>query len=341
MGLDSPSGVMIAIDGGNSKTDVAVYEADGTVLATLRGPGVSQHDHGTQGAVIRLEELMQTALADAGLKLGRDSVRHTAAYLAGVDLPREQAAIADAVAKRDWSSTVTLENDTFALLRMGSRRGVGVAVVCGAGINCVAVGTDDRVIRFPSLGDISGDWGGGSRLATEVMFAAARAEDGRGPATALVDAVLRHFEADTILSVIESLHFREIPHRRLHELNPLLFSAALGGDAIAVELLERLASEIAMYALTALERLGLLESEVPLVLGGSMLAARNPIVVSGIEERVRARAKRAEIVIVDSPPIVGAALLGLDTAFGTASDSAEKRLRAHWADRSIAIERTV
>ncbi len=52
-----------------------------------------------------------------------------------------------------------VDNDTFALLRSGTDRGWGVAVVCGGGINCVGLTADGREVRFPSLGPITGDWG--------------------------------------------------------------------------------------------------------------------------------------------------------------------------------------
>jgi len=33
---------VLAIDGGNSKTDVALVAADGSLLASVRGPGTNQ-----------------------------------------------------------------------------------------------------------------------------------------------------------------------------------------------------------------------------------------------------------------------------------------------------------
>ena len=41
---------VLAIDGGNSKTDVALIGWDGTVLAAVRGPGASHEDYGIDGA---------------------------------------------------------------------------------------------------------------------------------------------------------------------------------------------------------------------------------------------------------------------------------------------------
>ena len=71
------------------------------------------------------------------------------------------------------------------ILRAGTERGWGVALVCGAGMNCVGVGPDGTHVRFPALGAITGDWGGGFDVGLAGLSAAARSEDGRGPKTAL------------------------------------------------------------------------------------------------------------------------------------------------------------
>src|SRR5207237_367317 len=81
--------------------------------------------------------------------------------LAGADFPADERRIARGLAKRGWTTTDVIRNDTFAVLRAGSDRSWGVAVVCGYGINCSGVAPDGRTFRFPALGEISGDWGGG------------------------------------------------------------------------------------------------------------------------------------------------------------------------------------
>ena len=40
------STLLLAVDGGNAKTDLALVAADGSVLALVRGPGSSPHEHG-------------------------------------------------------------------------------------------------------------------------------------------------------------------------------------------------------------------------------------------------------------------------------------------------------
>ena len=63
-----------------------------------------------------------------------------------------------------------------------------------------------------------------------------------------------------------------------------------------------------------------------MVLGGSLMTARDPLLTSGIAERFAARLPGAEVRIVDVPPVTGAALLGLDYVGAPAGAAA--RLRA-------------
>lgn len=99
-------------------------------------------------------------------------------------------------------------------------------MVCGAGINCVGMRPDGRTARFPALGRISGDWGGGWGLAEEAMWHAARAEDGRGVGTDLARVLPRHFGLPSMYALIEALHLEDIAPVRRHELTPVLFATA-------------------------------------------------------------------------------------------------------------------
>ena len=254
---------------------------------------------------------------------------HTAAYLAGADLPIEEAQLQRAVHARGWGRQTEVANDTFALLRAGTTSPWGVAVVCGAGINCVGVAPDGGVARFPSLGRISGDWGGGQYLGEEALWWAVRGEDGRGPRTALQETVPAHFGLTRVSDVTEAIHFRKVPEKRIGELTPVLFATAAAGDEVARDLVARLADEVSIMALVALRRLDLLDTETDVVLGGGVLAAREPLLMDGIRDRLHAQAPRAVIRVTSVPPVVGAALLGLDR-YGLTPET-EQRLRDSFA----------
>ena len=56
--------MILAVDGGNSKTDVALVELDGTVIAHARGPLSSPHHIGLDGCLDVLQQLVDKAGLD-------------------------------------------------------------------------------------------------------------------------------------------------------------------------------------------------------------------------------------------------------------------------------------
>lgn len=315
----------VAVDGGNSKTDVVIGDADGSVLATVRGPGSSPHRLGVPGAIGLIGTLIDDARDRAGIA-GEDVLDRAEVYLAGADLPAEVEILDKAVGEARWARAHRVGNDTFALLRAGTDAADAVTVVCGAGINCVGLSADGRSARFLSLGQSSGDWGGGHHLGALALYYAARGEDGRGDPTALTAAVTAALGRATVEDVAAGLHLGEIAEERIHDLTPLLFAVAADGDPVATRVVERQATEIVSLVRVAAGRLGLLDAEYGVVLGGSVLAARHPMLHDAIEDGLRAISPKARITVVTHPPVVGAALLALD-ALGAAQDAGD-RLRA-------------
>jgi len=314
------AGTVLAIDGGNSKTEVILVDADGNALARARSGPFTPQSSGVAAAVAvaaeavrelrgQLADRFEDPAAAARVPLAR----HLAAYVAGADLPVEEDALALAFAAEGWADSTEVGNDTFAVLRAGATREYAVAVVCGAGVNCAGIGPDGRRARFPALGRITGDWGGGHFLGGEALWHAIRGEDGRGPATALVPAIAGHFGTGTVEEVALALHFGELPDVRLHELSPVLMATAAAGDAVALSAVHRMAEEVVTLARVALTRLDLLTTPTELVLGGGVLQARVPVLMDRILERAAEQIPMADVVVVSEAPVFGAARLGLDS----------------------------
>jgi N-acetylglucosamine kinase-like BadF-type ATPase len=323
---------VLAIDGGNSKTDLALIDWDGTVLAAVRGPGASHEDYGIDGAMRRLGDMVREVAGKAGLDGGlADSgivAGHVSACLAGADLPDEEAALTAALTAAGWSRTAVAVNDTFAILRGGSDQPWGVAVTCGAGINCVAVAPDGTTARYLAHGALSGDWGGGTGLGHAVMWHAMRGWDGRGPATALGAAVAARFGLASVRDVAVAMHRGELGEDDLITLAAVLFPVALSGDEVARSLVSRQAAEVQLMAVAAMGRLGMDPAGVTVVLGGGVLESRDPLLLGEIDRKLAQAAPGAVARVLDVPPVAGAALLGLDHLAATAA--AGQRLREQY-----------
>ena len=306
--------MILAVDGGNSKTDVALVGADGTVLGHARGPLSSPHHLGLEASV----DLLARLVAETGLDGRRAEVAEV--LLAGVDFPEEERRLRDALAPRGWADRLEVGNDTVAVLRAGPDRGWGIAVVCGAGINCVGVAPDGGQVRFPALGTITGDWGGGYDVGLAAISAAARSEDGRGPRTCLEQLVPEHFGVATPHDLAWEIHTGAIPQRRAVELAPAVFAAA-ADDPVADAVLVRLADEVVALVRATATRLAVDRCDV--VLGGGLMRGATPRLLRLIEEGL----SDLELTLLrtSAPPIVGAVLLALDEL--DADENARTRAR--------------
>ena len=91
------------------------------------------------------------------------------------------------------------------------------------------------------------------------------------------------------------------------------------------DVVRRQAEEVVALAATAIRRLGALSEPIDVVLGGGVLTAGHPLLIDEITRLLAEQAPLATARVVDAPPIVGAALLGLDRI--EAADGAQERLR--------------
>lgn len=322
--------LVLAVDGGGSKTDVVLLDVTGDVLAWERGPGSSPQIDGLDQSVRVIDDLVRRAL---GKHDPRD-LAEVGLYLSGLDLAEEIAMFRRAISPLPWAKGAVVENDLHALLRAGTDAEDAIAVICGTGMNAIGVRADGATVRFPALGPLSGDWGGGAELGDAVVWHAARAEDGRGPDTALVALLLRATGASTVASLIEDVHLGRRSDQSFAALAPVLFEAAAAGDEVAREVVRRQADEVVAFVRACVSRLGLRDAEVPVLFGGGVARGRDPFLLESIRAGLKEHAPAARLQIVDAPPVLGAALLVLGIA-GAAHSALERARVELSSDRRL------
>ena len=302
---------VLAVDGGNSKTDILLVGPDGAVLASRTGPTTSHQQVGLDAGTARLIDLVGDAARRDGHALALPA-RVGAYALAGADSPGDVRRLQDAIGRQGLATATIVVNDAFAPVRAGSDRGWGVGVICGAGVNAAGIAPDGRRARLAALGGISGDWGGGGDIGMAALGAAVRARDGRGPRTRLETAVPAHFDRSRPLDVTDAIEHGRLDESRLRELAPVVFATAATGDAVARGILDRMADEVVVMAAAIIRRLHLTRLDVDVTLAGGVFRADDPVFEARIVEGVRAVAPAARVRRSEAPPVLGAALLGLD-----------------------------
>jgi N-acetylglucosamine kinase-like BadF-type ATPase len=333
--VTSPAAGVLAVDGGNSKVEVALVARDGRLLAVGRGPTISHQQVSPQEGVARLREVVRQVADAAGIPAGSLPVAEVGLFcLAGADTPSDVRLLDSALRATGLSRSTTVLNDTRAGLRAGSDRGWGVIVICGAGVNCSGLAPDGRAARLAGIGAISGDWGGGGDVGQAALAAAVRGRDGRGPRTALERRVPAHFGLARPLDLTNALYTGRIDELRLRELAPVVFAAAAGGDGAARAILDRLADELATMAIAIIRRLHLARTDLDVVLAGGIFQNDDADFLDRLISSVHRTAPGAHVIRLQARPLLGAALLGLDKLAGGQPTAAEARLRSGFANEA-------
>jgi N-acetylglucosamine kinase-like BadF-type ATPase len=125
------------------------------------------------------------------------------------------------------------------------------------------------------------------------------------------------------MELAEAIHHKQIATKRIGELPRVVFAEA-AHDEVAKEIVQHLADEVVALARVALQRLDLTHEPVEVLLGGGLIRG-NGTLESAIESGLREVGDAVTVRNTESPPIVGAALLGLDEL--GAGAEAQERIR--------------
>jgi N-acetylglucosamine kinase-like BadF-type ATPase len=323
---------VLAVDGGNSKADVALVGADGALLGAVRGPTISHQATTLAEATTRFAGLLAEARG-AGHGSSTDAPAIAVHCVAGADYAEDVRLLERAFGPIAGADETLILNDTFAALRAGATHPWGIVLICGQGINGAAVGQDGRRHRFAGVGDIAGDWGGAGSVGMAGLAAAVRARDGRGARTELERTIPGAVGLGRPEAVTHAFYTGRLDERAVGELAPTVFTTAMAGDPLARAIIDRLADELATMAIALARRAHLVRRDPEVVLAGGVFQTAD----SAFHERIRSRIERAvpgaRIVRLSAPPVVGAALIGLDRlAGGSAAPATESRVRAAFDD---------
>jgi N-acetylglucosamine kinase-like BadF-type ATPase len=305
----SETGLLLAVDGGGTKTQALVTDLQGKVLARGLGPSSNAHNVGFEQSCQAMTTAIDGALLQVvGLRSARQGQSWRGAPiaaacfgLAGVDAPEDEAEIARWVRQQTIAERFLVVNDAELVLAGGTPEGWGVALISGTGSVCLGRAANGRTVRVGGWGPLLSDEGSGYEIASHALRAVARSVDGREQAPALVNAVLRHWSLRDPSSLIRFVHAPTTTAAEIAGLAPVVVEQAQRGDTVARDILERAGRELAGQVSAVIERLKL--SRPPLALAGGMLrGALREAVVKQIGAAI------SSVTYVADPPL-GAVVL--------------------------------
>jgi N-acetylglucosamine kinase-like BadF-type ATPase len=316
----SPEGetrYVLGFDGGGTKSICVIAREDGEVVGTGLSGESNFQGVGIVHAGKQVKAAIAAAIAQARIKPEQIA---TAAYgVAGADREADFDTVASYVLPSNPAGRMILANDTTIALRAGTRDGIGVALICGTGSNCIGFNADKEEAKVGGMGELSGDMGFGEDLVRRAIVACMKARDGRAKPTLLTDALCGALGIAFIEDIITFFYADHFQPPNLKELAPLVFECAAKGDRAALGILDEVGRYMGKNALVACRRLFKKEDKIPIVLGGSILQkSKPPVLEQHIRKALEKPFPNARVIRLKDEPVLGAVFFALDLLHRTA-----------------------
>lgn len=299
--------VILAIDGGGSRTRCIAFDESGSVLGSGES-GPSNHllvEPQTVAASIK--NAISDTLTAANKTPGDVSL--VAAGLAGVDYDGSgEAEMREML--RDLGYQNTLIEGDMVMAHAGALSGKpGVLALAGTGSSVLGISpTGDRV-KVGGWGPVFGDEGSAYRIGQSALRAAACDFDGRGPKTGLTDAIVKALGLSSFVESVEAIYVRGMEPREIALLSKAAYVIAETGDEVARTIFENAGAELAECVASAIVRLDPPDGNTKISYEGSVITSCG-LMRDSFCRYLSARFPSAAIVPPRFSPVVGAYLLG-------------------------------
>lgn len=299
---------VLAVDGGQSSTACVLGTTGGEILAVGHG-GPANHVH-QPGGPERLRRAIVESAGEARAR-GGNPPRFAAIYLALTGGARE----GEEIARANFDAEAILaEGDPPAALASGTFGGPGIGLIAGTGAVAIAETARGERIDRGGWGYLVGDEGSGYWIGMAAVQAAARALDGRGPSTVLVERVPEFFGAPNLRVVASRIYGFELERPQVAALTPVVLDAAARSDAVAVGIVDMAAEELVLLLESVARAAAFAEErERVIVATGGVLRPGNLLwqkLAAGIESRLSG----FRLIEPRFPPVIGAYVLALRLA---------------------------
>jgi len=237
--LASILGSYIAIDAGGTR--LRGYESNSGTEFT--GTGVTH----TNSLALDLAQNISAAIPEA-----ISEIDTLVLSLAAIPQSAEdQELMAAAILQRVRFKKLVIASDTKAAALSGQSF-ADLTIAVGTGITALVKTTKDN-FELTGHGYLIGDEASGFWIGRSGLNAALRADEGRGPATSLLESAIDFYQVPAN-ALADHLHQLPSPVAQVAAFVPSVIAAAAAGDAEALFIVSQAANEIAVLIEVAIER---------------------------------------------------------------------------------------
>lgn len=290
--------LVLGIDGGGTKTDLALANLDGEILdrveagpASLRNTGVDKSCEHILKGFKNLPVKGELVSSFVGLPAFQEEYSDQKGYI-------------EKYLSKGIPGEITVGSDQLVAFKSGTDERSGIVVIAGTG--GVVRGFAKETAKASGWGYF-GDEGSAFWAGIKAYRAITKELDGRGPKTKITEMVFNRWEissGDELNKIIYKNPMDKIP-----ELSILVDYAQRNGDELAEKILLKAAKELSLSTKNVVNKLNL-KGSFPLVAVGGMF--KSNFLKNKFSEKIRRFAPQVKIKKPDSKPVYGAVKLALE-----------------------------
>ncbi len=283
--------MLLAIEGGGTKTRILLAQDDGTVIAReLGGPASFLYIDAKTFARETLDLLRRMRKA-----ADRDGGRVETVGLGG---PMDRPLVEDLV--RTVFGPVAFMGASECEIALSLHALTwGVSLIAGTGASCRGINKKGESVSRGGFGPQFGDEGSGAWIGREAVSAVMRADDGRGEATLLKEKLFDAYDIrrawDMFQFVDQSGH---VSATKIAAFVPFVFDAARAGDAVARRICRHAGRELGRLVVAVMRDIAWEELPTPLVLTGGVFNG-GPLILSPLRRVLQEQALSVDV----RPPV--------------------------------------
>ena len=295
-------GYSLGFDGGGTKTDCVLLDANGAVIGEGRGGPANPLRCGYDAALFSLREAAEGAIAAARIR--SSAVTGVCAGIAGAGRRSVARRIMVFLAQEFPTALAQVATDFEVALEAAAGAGPGVVLIAGTGSVAYGRNAAGETARSGGHGPWVGDAGSAFDIGRQAVSAVARARDGDAPATLLAEKITSALDCpdwdEWMVRIMKN------PDDVFPKLFPVVAAVANSEDSAAKEILFTSAIGLGNLAMTVIRRLGMKEEEFPLVKCGGVFG-HSAMLDTFLDSVLASGARRAKISRLEISPAIGAA----------------------------------
>ncbi|MBN2796941.1 MAG: ATPase [Clostridia bacterium] len=302
---------IIGFDGGGSKTRGVITDLEGNVIADKISGPTNYQTIGIYETEKTLKKLFLELIKEK--EISKNQIAYVFLGLAGADMESDFAILNEVCHRIFESIPYEVVNDTWLIMRSGTKDPFGAVSIYGTGANAGAINKDGQMFILRALDYLLGGGGGGGEITQDALHYAFRSNELTYKKTALEIEVPKALDADNINSLLNKMYpIMQLSQTQLNRIPPLVFKLAKNGDLVSKEILRNHGRNQGEMLKGILLQGNFSKDEFPIILGGSVYKGESSEFMDAFQEVILQSYPKAKFKISELEPVTGAVLFAFD-----------------------------